>query len=152
MKIRQCAKLETFTNSSCMETPRLAGILLVKKISSHRSVVKNFIDYMGSLYSADNMTVVVAGGIEEKCGRSVGKIFWTECLKFKTIGASSGQRNTKKPAIFMKQKKTEQIHIAMGVRTVPIDSDEKYPLEVLSAILGGGMSSRLFHEIREKRG
>lgn len=57
-----------------------------------------------------------------------------------------------KPEILIKQKKTEQIHIAMGVRTVPIDNEEKYSLEVLSAILGGGMSSRLFHEIREKRG
>ena len=41
----------------------------------------------------------------------------------------------------------------MGVRGVGLfDEKDKYPLTVLSAILGGGMSSRLFHEIREKRG
>src|SRR4029077_14694201 len=57
-----------------------------------------------------------------------------------------------KPALMVKEKKTEQIHIAMGIRTVPVDDPQKYPLELLATILGGGMSSRLFHEIREKRG
>jgi predicted Zn-dependent peptidase len=40
----------------------------------------------------------------------------------------------------------------LGVRTVAIDSDFRYPLSILAAIFGGGMSSRLFHEVREKRG
>src|SRR6185369_8194124 len=57
-----------------------------------------------------------------------------------------------KPEILIKEKKTEQIHIALGVRTVSINSDRRYALSMLSAILGGGMSSRLFHEVREKRG
>jgi predicted Zn-dependent peptidase len=52
----------------------------------------------------------------------------------------------------IKHKKTEQSHVALGVHTVPVDHKDKYPLSILSAILGGGMSSRLFHEIREKRG
>ncbi|MCL4387467.1 insulinase family protein, partial [Patescibacteria group bacterium] len=49
-------------------------------------------------------------------------------------------------------KKTEQVHIALGFRTVPVDSPDRYALSLLSSILGGGMSSRLFHEVREKRG
>ena len=60
--------------------------------------------------------------------------------------------NQVKPDLYIKQKTTEQVHIGVGFRTVPIDSPEKYALEVLAAILGGGMSSRLFSEVREKRG
>jgi predicted Zn-dependent peptidase len=40
----------------------------------------------------------------------------------------------------------------LGVRTVPSEHKDRYPLSVLSSVLGGGMSSRLFSEIREKRG
>ncbi len=54
--------------------------------------------------------------------------------------------------VLIKHKKTEQVHIALGVKTVAINNPDRYPLSVLSAILGGGMSSRLFHEVREKRG
>jgi len=52
----------------------------------------------------------------------------------------------------VKEKKTEQVHVALGVRTIPLEHPDQYPLDLLSAILGGGMSSRLFHEVREKRG
>jgi predicted Zn-dependent peptidase len=55
-------------------------------------------------------------------------------------------------AIKIKHKKTEQVHIGLGVRTVPEEHPDHFPLEVLAAILGGGMSSRMFTEVREKRG
>lgn len=126
-------------------------------IAGEKDIIKktkrqDFLDYMGSLYSADNMTVVVAGGIDEGEVLSLVKKYFSNMKKFKTIKALPIVENQKKPAILIKEKKTEQIHIAMGVRTVDNDNQEKYSLEVLASILGGGMSSRLFHEIREKRG
>ncbi|HUD44582.1 MAG TPA: pitrilysin family protein [Patescibacteria group bacterium] len=113
---------------------------------------QDFLDYMGGLYSADNMTVVVAGGIDEGEVKNLVEKYFNGMKKFKTPTYEKIVESQKKPAVLIKEKKTEQIHIAMGVRTTNADSPEKYPLEVLSAILGGGMSSRLFHEIREKRG
>jgi len=56
------------------------------------------------------------------------------------------------PEILLRQKETDQSHIALGVRAYNIFSPDKYPSLVLSHILGGTMSSRLFGEIREKRG
>lgn len=47
---------------------------------------------------------------------------------------------------------TEQSHIAVGWRALPVDDDDRYPLWVANHVLGGGMSSRLFQEIREERG
>lgn len=47
---------------------------------------------------------------------------------------------------------TEQAHVVMGVPGIARDDDDRYALSVLNAVLGGGMSSRLFQEVREKRG
>ena len=47
---------------------------------------------------------------------------------------------------------TEQAHIIVGMRSLTRDDDDRYALAVLNQIVGGGMSSRLFQEIREKRG
>lgn len=112
----------------------------------------DFKSYMGSLYSATNMTVVVAGGIDTAKTEELVEKYFGQMGKFETIQAEKVVEKQDKPEIFIKEKKTEQIHVALGVRTVSFLSDKHYSLSVLAAILGGGMSSRLFHEVREKRG
>ena len=47
---------------------------------------------------------------------------------------------------------TEQVHVAMGWRGVDHDDDDRYALTVANQVLGGGMSSRLFQQVREERG
>ncbi|MBI2074675.1 MAG: insulinase family protein [Candidatus Levybacteria bacterium] len=126
-------------------------------IAGEKDVIRNiqredFLAYMESLYSAHNITVVVAGGIDsEKTNKLVEKHFGAMSAfgtkKYEPVGDAQV-----KPEAMVKYKKTEQVHVALGVRTVPIDHEDKYPLSVLAAILGGGMSSRLFHEVRERRG
>ena len=113
---------------------------------------EDFTKYLESLYSPSNMTVVLAGGVSE--GQSVELVekYFSKMKKFKPEKALAIKENQKKPAVSVKNKKTEQAHLALGVRTVPLGSDERYPLSVLSSVLGGGMSSRLFSEVREKRG
>lgn len=113
---------------------------------------QDFVDYMNLLYSPTNMAVVVAGGIDEKKSVELIKKYFGDMKPFKTPKAQKIKENQKKPVAILKHKKTEQAHLALGVRTVALDSPERYPLSVLSAILGGGMSSRLFSEVREKRG
>jgi len=51
-----------------------------------------------------------------------------------------------------KRKRTEQVHFCVGVPGFAQANNDKYTLAVIDSILGGGMSSRLFQEIREKRG
>lgn len=126
-------------------------------ITGTKDVIKSitredFISYMKSLYSPTNITVVVAGGVtSDKAVKMVDKYFGS-MQKFDTVKHIKVKENQKKPELLIKSKKTEQVHIAIGFRTVPIDHPHQYPLSVLAAILGGGMSSRLFHEVREKRG
>lgn len=118
-----------------------------------RSITReDFVAYMGSLYSAGNMTVVVAGGIEEPMIEELTAKYFGTMNSFTTKTFDPIAENQQKPALLIKEKKTEQIHIALGVRTIPVDHPDEYPLSVLASVLGGGMSSRLFEEVREKRG
>lgn len=112
----------------------------------------DFTSYMSSLYSAHNMTVVVAGGITSQEGFYLVEEYFGKMSKFDIVKHSQVVENQAKPAVLVREKKTEQIHIALGVRTVALDHPDRYSLSVLASILGGGMSSRLFNEVREKRG
>ncbi len=114
---------------------------------------KDFVAYMKKLYSASNMVVVVAGKVDEKkCLAMINKYFGSHPT-FTTEGYKSVIEGQKDSQVKIRYKKTDQAHFGLGVRTVGVTDDKKkYPLSVLSAILGGGMSSRLFHEVREKRG
>jgi predicted Zn-dependent peptidase len=113
---------------------------------------EDFVNYMKSLYSPDNMTVVFAGGIDPKVMEKLAKKYLGALTKFKTIKPLAASDKQSKPQVAIKHKKTEQAHLAIGVRTVSLSHKDKYPLNVLASILGGGMSSRLFSEVREKRG
>ncbi len=126
-------------------------------IGGRKDVIKSikredFSSYMESLYSAGNMTIIIAGGVDaKKTSELVGKYFGS-MSSFQTKKFVEVVESQNKPEILIKQKNTEQVHIALGVRTVPLNNEEKYPLAILAGILGSGMSSRLFHEVREKRG
>jgi predicted Zn-dependent peptidase len=113
---------------------------------------EDFLSYMGRLYSADNVTLVAAGGVTEKKVMELANRYFLGMKKFVISKPLPVIENQTKPEVLVKDKKTEQMHFSMGFRTVSNKSDKRYALSVLAAILGGGMSSRLFHEIREKRG
>ena len=53
---------------------------------------------------------------------------------------------------FYKFKDTEQYHVSMGSLGIPASSEDRFAMAALNSVLGGGMSSRLFQEVREKRG
>jgi predicted Zn-dependent peptidase len=62
------------------------------------------------------------------------------------------QRPTLTPASFIKRKDTEQAYVVLGTQGLSQRDERRYALSVLDTIFGGGMSSRLFQEVREKRG
>jgi len=120
---------------------------IIRKITQ-----EDFISYIKSLYSPHNMTVVIAGGIERKRVEELAEKYLGGMKRFDTLKYNKFEANQIKPEVLLKTKKTEQVHIAVGFRTIKLEHPDKYPLDVLATILGGGMSSRLFHEVREKRG
>jgi predicted Zn-dependent peptidase len=127
-------------------------------IAGNKDVIRGadrdiFVNYMKSLYSASNMVVIVAGKVDVDETQEMVKKFFSGHPTFTTEGYKSVIEGQKDPAVLIQHKKTDQAHFGIGVRTVGVsDEKDKYPLSVLAAILGGGMSSRLFHEVREARG
>lgn len=109
----------------------------------------DIIDYVNRKYSYDNMIVTAAGNVTHD--RFLGLVE----EKFTRL-PKKAKKNTF-PSLYKGgdkrvQKDLEQVHIILGFEGVSYLSDDFYKQQILSLILGGGMSSRLFQEIREKRG
>src|SRR3989344_5019739 len=111
-----------------------------------------FVDYFNSHYVAENTIVAVAGNVEpEEVKKKVENYFKT-IRHGKTIGKLVVNEKQEKPELVVSYKKTDQTHFILGFRAFNMFDDKKYALSVLDKILGGGMSSRLFYEVRERRG
>jgi predicted Zn-dependent peptidase len=109
--------------------------------------------YIRSHYRADNTVVVVVGSFEK--GRALGLVE----RAFSPLGRSR-PRKRPAPSRFARpspshvsvEKDVQQVQLALGYRTFGVSDPRKYAATVMDAVLGRGMSSRLFQEVREKRG
>ena len=113
---------------------------------------KDFVNYLKNHYSARNTVVAIAGNFNQE--ESVRRIkgYFRKINKNKPQGKKPVAEKQNKPQVLIKYKKTDQTHLCLGVRAYHIFHPDKYALELLSIILGGNMSSRLFISIRERRG
>ena len=105
--------------------------------------------YLSRNYRAPNMVVAAAGAVEHEA--IVAEID-------KRLATFQGPRAPEpEPAHFrggtkVETRDLEQVHIAMALQGLPVGDDQLYSLQVFTSVLGGGMSSRLFQEVREIRG
>lgn len=112
-----------------------------------------FVNYMESLYQPQNAVLVVAGGLG-----GAGDVLKTVEAKFshwsrgQAAGYSLFETKQTEPRLKIAKKQTEQAHFCVGFPTFGIKDDRRPVLKVLSTLMGGGASSRLFQEVREKRG
>ena len=119
----------------------------------------NFTNYVKRWYRPENIIVGIAGAIPEtrnskpETRNLIRKYFGSA----RTVLEGSKKEEKlefaqQKPALAVKYKKTEQAHLCLGARTFERNHPDRYALSVLAILLGGNMSSRLFTEVREKRG
>lgn len=86
--------------------------------------------------------------------------YYLSIIENKFSGWKSGEKSSfvkikesqTKPQMLIKYKKTEQAHFSLGFRAFSFNDKRKYAMNLLTTILGGGMSSRLFIQVRERRG
>ena len=113
---------------------------------------EDFVAYKKAHYVPSATTVIVSGNVKEKeVEKEIARVFG---LIKSTPKASKKETISKqnKPAVVIGHKKTDQTHLVLGVRTFDA-YDKRLPiLSVLSTVLGGGMSSRLFIKLREDLG
>ncbi|HCJ45483.1 MAG: insulinase family protein [Candidatus Moranbacteria bacterium] len=113
---------------------------------------KDFIKYLNRGYTASNVVIGVAGKMDEvKMKKEILKRFKNIRTGKKPVFKKIFEKQTV-PGVFLQHKKTDQTHMLLGVRTYPMNHKDKYVLSVIATLLGGGMSSRLFMAVRERRG
>jgi len=111
---------------------------------------QDFLRYRSSHYIAPHTVLVVSGQIHSSLREEI-KSFFTSLKKGKRLNQFKTKKY-KKSSVILQYKKTDQTHLILGAKTCSLFAKERYPLSVLSTLLGGMMSSRLFQEIREKLG
>jgi predicted Zn-dependent peptidase len=113
---------------------------------------KDILGYLGKHYVNPNLIIAVAGKFSEKELDGLIKKYWTRGKAGNRSLFRAAPAPASRTAVKLEYKKTEQAHLALGFYGVDYDNPDSYGIEVLCNILGGGMSSRLFSEIRERRG
>ena len=113
---------------------------------------ETFLDYIGRWYKPERLVVGLGGKIE---GDLIPRLE-------ELLGDLDGQGAGGPPPVKISSngdarvklhtKASDQAHICLGVRSYPLEHPDRYVLQLLATVLGGGMSSRLFSEVRERRG
>ena len=113
---------------------------------------EKLVSYMVSQYVAQNTVVCIAGNIKEARAINEVKKCFAEIKNTKSLGKEKVQERQMRPDLLVHFKETDQTHLYLGVRGYNVFHPQRYAQDVLSVILGGMMSSRLFIEVREKLG
>jgi len=112
---------------------------------------KDFISYLNSQYGSSNTFIILAGGVKENDKKMAMKMF-SDFRKNIVKEKLPVKENQKKPEIKIAYKKNDQLNLSLGVRAYPTDHADEFKVKLLSIILGGSMSSRLFISLRERNG
>lgn len=112
---------------------------------------QDFIAYLNSQYGANSACLIIAGGIKDKDFKKATEIVkalkdnkWKKQVKFVS--------HQTVPTVKTLFKNIDQANLSLAVRTFPLNHPEEFNVKILSIILGGAMSSRLFINLRERNG
>lgn len=112
----------------------------------------DFVDYQSKLYSPDNIVIAVAGNVEhDEIAKKIESMFPFQDGK-KMYEPEPVQEMPRKKFVRIRNKKTEQAHVMLGMPGYPEQHKDHYALKLLTIVLGGNMSSRMFLSVRERQG
>ncbi len=127
------------------------------EIAGEKEVIRrltrdDLVAYRSAHYVPQSTVVVLAGAFDEEA--ALTKV--EQAFQPLTVGMKVSKTKTheyqERPQLLVKRKTSDQTHIAVGVRAFDMFDERRYALQVLSHIVGGGMSSRLFQKVREEMG
>ncbi len=132
------------------------GHSLGKPILGTKETVKKFsrdalCEYFSRVYMPRNILITAAGNLNhDEISKLIGEKF--SALPARPGSLTDSVPKTHAPFILKSKDSLEQVHITIGVPAYPLAHKLRFQLYVLNTVLGGGMSSRLFQNIREKQG
>src|SRR6201992_2222405 len=149
---------EAFAAQLFVDTP--LGRPVLGTVESINAITRDHIfEHYQARYSPDHLVVAAAGSLDhDGLVRQVSEAFGpalhpgAEPAPPRLSGEYAGPGHTGGTGLRLVSRGIEQAHLVVGCEGLPRTDDRRYALGVLNAALGGGMSSRLFQEIREKRG
>jgi predicted Zn-dependent peptidase len=113
---------------------------------------EDLVAYWRRLYHPRNCLVACAGALDpERVIRRLRKAF-ARASHGRLQPFAAAPRTQRGPQVRLIHKPTEQTHVCLGTPAIPRTHPQRFALELLHVLLGANMSSRLFHEVREKRG
>ncbi len=111
-----------------------------------------FMEYVDEWYTADRMVVGVSGMVGDGLTPMLEELLGDLPAAHEGGPAPAELDRTPGPRVAVHNKDAEQAHLILGYPSIPIEHPDRYALQMLTAVLGSGMSSRLFLEVRERRG
>src|SRR5262245_26505117 len=112
---------------------------------------ETFLGYLDKWYRAHRMVAGIAGAVGADAVERIGSLLGD--VADGADGAPPQVEWSQEAAqVRIHEKASDQAHVRFGVHSYPIDHPDRYALSLLATVLGGGMSSRLFSEVRERRG
>ncbi len=138
-----------------LEEMVFTGSQLGHQIAGSRETVRavtraSMMKYKNNFYNGSNLVIALAGKFTDKHVQEIkAKFDIKKGTKSKIIKSVATQKT---PQVAVKHKDTEQVQLALGFPAFSQTDKRNYALQLMSVILGGNMSSRLFINIREKNG
>lgn len=129
---------------------------LGKPILGTRETVKKYtremlFDYYDRVYSPKNILITAAGNVKHENIISLIRERFDDLQEKGALPADHAPEASA-PIILKNKESLEQVHITLGVPAYRLAHERRFPLYILNTVLGGGMSSRLFQNIRERQG
>ena len=141
---------ETFTRNFWKNHPLGRSILGSK--TTIRSFNREVVDsYYRRIYEPRNIVITAAGRLDHRQIVDLAAKYFGD-LQTPAVFEQEAAPKPAAPLILKNKRSLEQVHLCMGVPAYPLAHERRYGSYLLSTILGGGMSSRLFQNIREKHG
>jgi predicted Zn-dependent peptidase len=113
---------------------------------------QTFLDYLGTWYRPERMVIGLGGAVTDAMVDDVAARFG-DLENVATPPPPATELPTiSGPTVRIERRDSDQAHLILSVGGYPVAHPDRYVLSVLQAVLGGGMSSRLFTEVRERRG
>ena len=112
----------------------------------------DILGYRDRYYEPSLITVVASGDVTLNRLTDLTRAYYGAIQPRQSKNIDLFTCGSKAPTVKFVTKDTEQTHLALGVHAFSKEDPDEYALEILSVILGGNMSSRLFNEVREERG
>jgi predicted Zn-dependent peptidase len=113
---------------------------------------ETFLDYIDHWYTPDRMVIGVGGMVGDDLIPSLEELLGDMSSNGADHPAPAELDRSAGPHVRIEKKDADQAHLCLGFPSYPIGHPDRYALQLLATVLGSGMSSRLFIEVRERRG